>query len=157
MEKINFQDLPSTTTPIDSTNLNLLQQNVEDDLGLLENLNTTDKTNLVGAINETNSKIPKIKWKQVEWSGDESGNGVRITTNVNLLNKLVCLEFRAPSNDYHRIPVTFYVAYSTNYLVAQYGGKIAQIVVNTISATGFNLTTSGDVILKLNNIFYLDI
>lgn len=29
MEKINFQDLPSTKTPIDSTNLNLLQTNVE--------------------------------------------------------------------------------------------------------------------------------
>lgn len=52
MEKINFQDLPSTSTPIDSDNLNLLQQNVEDDLGILQNLNTTEKTNLVGAINE---------------------------------------------------------------------------------------------------------
>ena len=29
MEKINFEDLPSTDTPIDSTNLNLLQTNVE--------------------------------------------------------------------------------------------------------------------------------
>ena len=29
MEKINFEDLPSTDTPIDSTNLNLLQANVE--------------------------------------------------------------------------------------------------------------------------------
>lgn len=29
MEKINFKDLPSTDTPIDSANLNLLQTNVE--------------------------------------------------------------------------------------------------------------------------------
>ena len=29
MEKINFKDLPSTDTPIDGTNLNLLQTNVE--------------------------------------------------------------------------------------------------------------------------------
>ena len=29
MEKINFKDLPSTETPIDSTNLNNLQDNVE--------------------------------------------------------------------------------------------------------------------------------
>lgn len=29
MEKINFEDLPSTDTPIDSKNLNLLQTNVE--------------------------------------------------------------------------------------------------------------------------------
>lgn len=32
MEKINFQDLPSTDTPIDSTNLNLLQTNVETEI-----------------------------------------------------------------------------------------------------------------------------
>ena len=29
MQKINFQDLPSTTTPISAANLNLLQTNVE--------------------------------------------------------------------------------------------------------------------------------
>ena len=29
MEKINFEDLPSTKTPIDSANLNLLQTNIE--------------------------------------------------------------------------------------------------------------------------------
>ena len=29
MDKINFQDLPDTTTPIDATNMNLLQTNVE--------------------------------------------------------------------------------------------------------------------------------
>lgn len=32
MEKINFQDLPSKDTPIDSTNLNLLQTNVENSI-----------------------------------------------------------------------------------------------------------------------------
>ena len=42
MEKINFQDLPSTDTPIDSTNLNLLQTNVEAAINELnsENKNT---------------------------------------------------------------------------------------------------------------------
>ena len=57
MQKIPFQDLPNTTTPVDADNLNQLQTNVETDLGLLSNLNTTSKTNLVSAINETNSKV----------------------------------------------------------------------------------------------------
>lgn len=57
MQKINFQDLPSTSTPIDSTNLNLLQQNVENDIGDLSTLNTTEKSSLVGAINETSNNI----------------------------------------------------------------------------------------------------
>ena len=30
MQKINFQNLPDTTTPVNNTNLNLLQDNVED-------------------------------------------------------------------------------------------------------------------------------
>ena len=30
MEKINFQDLPSTSTPLSSTNLNQMQANMED-------------------------------------------------------------------------------------------------------------------------------
>lgn len=51
MEKINFQDYPSTDTPINSTNLNGLQDNVEADIGDLTNLATTSRSNLVSAIN----------------------------------------------------------------------------------------------------------
>ena len=32
MEKINFQDLPSTDTPINSTNLNQMQANIEEEI-----------------------------------------------------------------------------------------------------------------------------
>lgn len=52
MEKIDFENYPSTNSPINATNLNLLQDNVEDDIGILNSLNTTDKSNLVNAINE---------------------------------------------------------------------------------------------------------
>ena len=34
MQKINFQNLPNTTTPVNDTNLNLLQDNVENALNL---------------------------------------------------------------------------------------------------------------------------
>lgn len=61
MEKINFENKPSTNTPINATNLNLLQDNIEDEfdikdaeIGDLNSLNTTDKSNLVIAINEIN-------------------------------------------------------------------------------------------------------
>lgn len=64
MEKINFENKPSTNTPINANNLNLLQDNIEDEfdikdaeIGDLNSLNTTDKSSLVGAINETNSKF----------------------------------------------------------------------------------------------------
>ena len=32
MDKINFQNLPNTTTPVNATNLNLLQTNIENTL-----------------------------------------------------------------------------------------------------------------------------
>lgn len=35
MEKINFEDLPSTDTPIDSANLNLLQTNIENAINVV--------------------------------------------------------------------------------------------------------------------------
>ena len=50
MEKINFQDLPSTETPIDSTNLNLLQTYVETEINSV-------KTNLESQINSIASKL----------------------------------------------------------------------------------------------------
>ena len=63
MEKINFENYPSTNSPINGTNLNLLQDNIEDEfdikdseIGNLNSLNTTDKSNLVNAINEVNNK-----------------------------------------------------------------------------------------------------
>ena len=63
MQKINFQDLPNTTTPVDADNLNDLQDNVENaidentnNIGDITTLETTDKTNLVNAINELIAK-----------------------------------------------------------------------------------------------------
>lgn len=61
MEKITFEDLPSTNTPINSTNLNLIQINTENAInevsGDLNNLKTNNKDNLVSAINENYDKI----------------------------------------------------------------------------------------------------
>ena len=85
MEKINFENYPSTQTPINGTNLNLLQNNVEDDIGLLSNLNTTDKSNLVNAINESNNKtISKILY---EYEYGATGN-ITLTRNVSNYNSL---------------------------------------------------------------------
>lgn len=45
MNKINFQNLPSTATPIDADNLNLLQSNVENALPVLDTAVSTSSTN----------------------------------------------------------------------------------------------------------------
>lgn len=49
MKKIDFKN--DKTTPITADVLNELQNNVENDLGLLSNLQTSSKSNLVNAIN----------------------------------------------------------------------------------------------------------
>lgn len=85
MEKINFENYPSTQTPINGTNLNLLQNNVEDDIGLLSNLNTTDKSNLVNAINEANNKT--ISTILYENENGATGN-ITLTRNVSDYNSL---------------------------------------------------------------------
>lgn len=72
MEKINFENYPSTNSPINGTNLNLLQDNVENDLGLLSNLNTNDKSNLVNAINETITNIKMITETRTSTASTES-------------------------------------------------------------------------------------
>lgn len=53
MEKINF--INDTTPALNATNLNKLQQNVEDVTGDLSDLETSAKNNLVEAINEAAS------------------------------------------------------------------------------------------------------
>ena len=42
MEKIEFKDLPDTTTPIDADNLNDLQDNVEDAINLINDYSTIE-------------------------------------------------------------------------------------------------------------------
>lgn len=70
MEKIIFENLPSTKTPINATNLNLLQDNVEIAIDgkseVVDTLdgNETDKAPSVRAVKEElNNKINEIKIK----------------------------------------------------------------------------------------------
>lgn len=44
MERIDFKDLPNTTTPITADNLNLLQDNVENEIEKYQNIPKTNLT-----------------------------------------------------------------------------------------------------------------
>ena len=65
MKKINFQDLPSTDTPYNADTFNTLQNNIENaindvqlNIGNLEDLTTTLKDNVVNAVNEIKTDTP---------------------------------------------------------------------------------------------------
>lgn len=53
MQKINFQNLPNTTTPVNATNLNQLQTNVENAIPT----KVSDLTNDSGFINKNDSSL----------------------------------------------------------------------------------------------------
>ncbi len=53
MEKINFQNLPNTTTPVNASNLNQLQDNVENDL--ITKLKVVASENLISGQSKTYS------------------------------------------------------------------------------------------------------
>lgn len=54
---VPFENAPSTNTPIDATNLNKIQTDCRDEIGSLSLLETTNKTDLVSAINENKRNI----------------------------------------------------------------------------------------------------
>ena len=64
--KTNWQNLPSTNTPISANNLNKIENGIYDNslkadqVGDLTQLTTTEKSTLVGAINENNSQITNL-------------------------------------------------------------------------------------------------
>jgi hypothetical protein len=65
--KTNWENSPSTNTPINANNLNKIEEGIyqnslkADQVGDLTTLATNEKSNLVGAINEVNGKLSKIE------------------------------------------------------------------------------------------------
>lgn len=58
--KTNWENEPSESTPINASNLNKIEQGIYDNsvnIGNLTDLETTEKSNLVGAINEVSDLI----------------------------------------------------------------------------------------------------
>lgn len=86
MQKINFQNLPSTTTPINATNLNAIQSNAEDAINDLSNY--VDGTNTMGNIivesistkNMFNSDSPSVIHSGMTWTG--SGKSHYLTSTI---------------------------------------------------------------------------
>ena len=62
MQKINFQNLPDTTTPINATNLNAIQSNTETAInGVATDLtNYTNGTTAMGSIKTTGVSINNV-------------------------------------------------------------------------------------------------
>ena len=91
MEKINFQDLPSTNTPIDSDNLNQMQDNMEDAIVPIKLVSISDTAPASATIgdmyyNTTDNKVYTATGTNTWDSGTTPRyDGFYINTNDNTL------------------------------------------------------------------------
>lgn len=100
MEKINFQNLPNETSPIDAGNLNLLQDNVDnaklEKSDVVNNLTTTSATK---ALSANQGKILNDKITQdVLYGGTDTATALNDWRTVTLSNSI---------NDYRQIAFVF--------------------------------------------------
>jgi len=81
MQKINFQDLPNTTTPINATNLNAVQTNVED----VFNGNVAMGSINVSSITSTgNATINgKLNYGTELFNGSSNNTDIQLSDSIN--------------------------------------------------------------------------
>lgn len=88
--KTNWQSLPSTDTPISTGNLNKIENGIYDNslkadqVGDLTELDTTEKSTLVGAINEVNDEVNDLI--SVSLYNDIDGTAGTVTLNDSAAN-----------------------------------------------------------------------
>ena len=118
--KTTWENEPSESTPINASNLNKIEQGIYDNslgvekIGDTTNLNTTEKSTLVGAINEVNGNLPKITSL---WSGSKSTTG-SITLNKAYTNYdflLVGIQAQSYSKGSELIPTSDIVQSTDGY------------------------------------------
>ena len=146
MEKIIFEDLPSTETPLNAENLNQIQINMENAINELnENLE-----NLENKITETNNKFNYSTEEQIigKWTDNStlyqqtiSGNTPSETNNwvdvVEVGTGLKIKELTGIMRDYMPIPI-----YASNeyFLALQYKNGYIQIYSSGFVNMPFELT-----------------
>lgn len=149
MQKINFQDLPNTTTPVDADNLNDLQDNVENaidentnNIGDITTLETTDKTNLVNAINENTENISgfgKLLWEGSFTTGSITINGLSdYTTIIAIVGGATCIG----SLNYGSGGAGGYGTYATSTYNYRFGVSGDTLTIDNVNRGGSNGTTN---------------
>ena len=151
---LEFEDLPSTNTPLTADNLNLVQEGIQNDIdnfgasftekiGDLTNLNTSDKTSLVNAINST---YPIILYNNPEGSNGE------ITLNDDIENyKYVEIFYR--NNDGFYSSRKFYEPSGKKIVLDSYYVAATNIVfkMNYITITGNTVVRNQFIEASKNN------
>ena len=89
--RINWQNKPNVATPISAENLNKMDRGIkdcDDAIGDLALLNTTNKTDLVAAVNELNNNLAKMPFTCTAISGYTI-----VSSNCFVQNKIAYIKF----------------------------------------------------------------
>ena len=152
-----WKDLPDETTPIQASDLNHIEQGVSNlstdvdtlnanvgdlstnvdtlntNVGDLNTLNTTDKSSIVGAINESNARVGKKLWEGNFSSGSITVEGI---SNYHLicvnLGSIICLG----SIYYGLGGIGGYASYSTSTYAYRFSASGDTLTIDDISKGG---------------------
>ena len=123
-----FKNKPDTSTPINATNLNAnfeeLNTNIDntgDKIGDLNDLETTDKTSVVDAINELNDDIIYVEYTQNYSIDAGAGTRSRVTFQTSVPAGYNWVGYEIVSNGYVNSVINWIMSSTaSNCLVAWY-------------------------------------
>lgn len=105
--KTTWQDLPNTTTPINATNLNKIENGIEaidndvsainNNIGDLTDLETSDISSLVNAINST---LPKVLWENSNTTTNFAAQTVTLSEPIENFRYYIILFRHATDNTF---------------------------------------------------------
>lgn len=141
MQKINFEDKPSTTTPIDADNLNLLQDNVEEAINEVQsNLDTANTYSL----EETHigTWLGKPLYRKVINFGSLPNNGQKnVNHNISNLDLIINLYgFGKRPTDGTIIPLQFVKPDDANGEVGMFANNTEIFVIDAFDRSNITET-----------------
>ena len=145
--KTNWQNKPNQSTPINAANLNHIEDGIYDvstSIGDLNNLNTTEKSDIVGAINEINTKTIPISLGgtgATTVSGAKTNLGFSTATSLysNSSGTHSTITLSSDVSNYDAIGI--YCFWESQ---DKYGSRYYEILASSSKTSLYNLRTSND-------------
>ena len=107
MEKINFENYPSTNSPINATNLNLLQDNIEDDIMNVKNsIGNLEDDELKNYMISNSVPSQAVNLFHISLSG--AGKGLMIQKTNNLYLSFILWGYSGDCTLYRYVNGTWY-------------------------------------------------
>lgn len=143
LERINFENKPSTKTPINNTNLNLLQDNVDELCQTIQDDLAINTTNI-----ETNSKSIEVLKGEILW------------TNSNVMNEFNAQAIEVNLTNYDYYEMLFLQAFNIQRICST--NKLPTTFLTTLSIT-FNgkpwsrdVNIDGNMNVSIDNAYSFD-